>query len=179
MKLSELIDFVPKQEHKLSPLNVYRDIFTVEISNDGHSDYTRIRMKDHNSYQKPITLRQVAWYNGVQPDDKEDVALTIAATICAEEILTAYLTQQPIYDLRNNIKSVNAVKKKDRRYALRISMNDGMPIPIISMDNRNEIYYRRLSPKDRQDFLLYLAVHYLTSEDASKLIQGVKQTTKS
>lgn len=116
---------------------MFTDMFTVEIGNDGRSDYMRIGMKDGNSYHKPITLRQAAWYNDVKPNEKEDVALTIAATIFTEEILTAYLTHQPICDFRNNIKSVNAVKKKDGRYALRITMNDGMPIPIIPMDSQD------------------------------------------
>ena len=179
MKLSELIDFVPKQERKPSPLDVYRDMFKVEISNDGRKNYLRIRMKDGSTYQKPITLRQVAWYNGVKPDDKEDVALTIAATMFTEEILMAYLAQQPVHDFRNRIQSVNAVKRKDGRYALRITMNDGMPIPMIPMDSQDESDYRRLSPDDRQEYLLNLAVHYLTREDARAIIQRIRQTTKN
>lgn len=178
MKLSELIDFVSKQERKPSPLDVYRDMFTVEIGNDERKDYMRIRMKDGNTYQKPITLRQAAWYNHVKPDDKEDVALTIAATMFSEEILMAYLAQQPIHDFRNRIQSATAVKNRDGRYALRITMNDGIPIPISPMDSQDESDYRRLSPDDRQDYLLNLAVHYLTREDARAIIQRIRQTTK-
>ena len=138
-----------KQERKPSPLDVYRDIFTVDIGNDGRKDYMRIRMKDGSTYQKPISLRQSAWYNGVKPDDKEDVGLTIAATMFTEEILTAYLSQQPIHDFRNRIQSVTAVKNRDGRYALRITMNDGMLIPMIPMDSQDESDYRRLFPDDR------------------------------
>lgn len=178
MKLSELIDFSPKEERKPSPLDVYRDMFTVEIGNDGKNDHMRIRMKDGKSYQKPITLRQATWYNGVKSDDKEDVALTIAATMFTEEILTAYLTQQPLRDLKNNIKSASAIKNKDGRYTLRITMNDGVPIPLIPMDTQDESHYRRLSLNDRQDYLLNLAVHYLTREDARAIIQRIRQTTQ-
>ena len=178
MKVSELIDFSSKQECSLSPLDVYRDMFNVEIGNDGRKDYVRIRMKDGSTYQKPITLRQAAWYNGVKQDDKEDVALTIAATIFTEEILMAYLAQQPIHDFRNRIQSATAVKNRDGRYALRITMNDGMPIPIIPMDSQDESDYRRLSPDDRQDYLLTLAVHYMAREDARAIIQRIRQTTK-
>ncbi|MDE6383537.1 MAG: hypothetical protein K2K79_04195, partial [Paramuribaculum sp.] len=179
MKLSELIDFAPKQERKPSPLDVYRDMFTAEIGNDGHNNYMRIRMMAGSTYQKPISLRQAAWYNGVKPDDKEDVALTIAATMFSEEILMAYLVRQPIHDFRSRIQSVNAVKNRDGRYALRITMNDGMSIPIIPMDNQDESDYRRLSPDDRQAYLLNLAVHYLTKEDARAIIQRIRQTTKN
>ncbi len=178
MKLSELIDFVPKQERKPSPLDVYRDLFTVEIGNDGLKDYMCIRMKDGSPYQKPITLRQAAWYNSVKPDEKEDAAMTIAATMFTEEILMAYISQQLIQDFRNRIQSANAVKNRDGRYALRITMNDGMPIPMIPMDSQDESDYRRLSPDDRQDYLLNLAVHYLTREDARAIIQRIRQTTK-
>lgn len=178
MKLYDLIDFASKQEHKPSPLDVYRDILTAEIDNDGRNDYMHIRMKDGSTYQKPISLRQAAWYNSVKPDDKEDVALTIASTMFTEEILMAYLAQQPIHDFRNRIQSATAVKKKDGKYALRITMNDGMPIPIIPMDSKDESDYRRLSPDDRQDYLLNLAVHYLTKEDARTILQRIRQTTK-
>ena len=178
MKLSELIDFSPKQERKSSQLDVYGDMFNVEIGNEGLKDYMRIRMKDGSTYQKPITPRQAWWYNGVKPDDKEDVALTIAATMFTEETLKAYLSQQPIHDFRSRIQSVNAVKNRDGRYTLRITMSDGMPIPMIPMDNQDESDYRKLSPDDRQDYLLNLAVHYLTREDARAIIQRIRQTTK-
>ena len=153
-------------------------MFTVEIDNDGRKDFMRIRMKDGSTYQKPITLRQAAWYNGVKPDDKEDVALTIAATRFTEEILIAYLARQPIHDFKSRIQSVNAVKSRDGRYALRITMNDGMPIPMIPMDSQDESDYRRLSQDDRQDFLHNLVVHYLTREDARAIMQRIRQTTK-
>ena len=178
MKLSELIDFAPKQERKPSPLDVYRDMFNVEIGNDGRKDYVRIKMKTGSTYQKPISLRQAAWYNGVKPDDKEDIALTIAATMFSEEILMAYLSQQSIHDFKSRIQSATAVKNRDGRYALRITINDGIPIPMILMDSQDETDYRRLSPDDRQDYLLNLAVHYLTREDARAIIQRIRQTTK-
>ena len=57
-------------------------------------------------------------------------------------------------------------------------MNDGMPIPMIPMDSQDESDYRRLSPDDRQDYLLNLAVHYLTREDVRAIIQRIRQTTK-
>lgn len=178
MKLSALIDLVPKQERKPSPLDIYRGMFNVEIGNDGCKDYVCIRMKDGSTYQKPITLRQAAWYNGVKSVDMEDVALTIAATMFTEEILMAYLAKQPIHDFKRRIQSATAVKNRDGRYALRITMNDGMPIPMIPMDSQEESDYRRLSPDDRQDYLLNLAVHYLTREDARAIIQRIRQTTK-
>ena len=60
MKLSELIDFSAVQELRRSPFDVYPDMFTVELGNEGRKDYVRIRVKDGSTYQKPITLRQAS-----------------------------------------------------------------------------------------------------------------------
>ena len=46
------------------------------------------------------------------------------------------------------------------------------------MDSQDESDYRRLSPDDRQDYLLNLAVHYLKREDARAIIRRIRQTTK-
>nr|MBD5377551.1 hypothetical protein [Bacteroides sp.] len=46
------------------------------------------------------------------------------------------------------------------------------------MDSQDESDYRRLSPDYRHDYLLNLAVHYLTREDARAIIQRIRQTTK-
>lgn len=81
MKLSELIDFAPKQKRQSSPLEVYRNLFTTVIGREGLKDYVSIRMKDGSSYKTSISARQTAWYNGVTQEEKEDVALRIAATM--------------------------------------------------------------------------------------------------
>ena len=49
---------------------------------------------------------------------------------------------------------------------------------MIQMDSQDESDYRRLYPDDRHDYLLNLAVHYLTREDARTIIQRIHQTTK-
>ena len=43
-----------------------------------------INVKDGPTYRKPISPRQYAWYNGVKDDEREDVGLTIAATMFSE-----------------------------------------------------------------------------------------------
>ncbi len=177
MKLSELIDFAIKQERKPSPLDVYRSLFTTEIFNDGTKDYVRIHTNAGVTFQKPISARQSAWYHNAKTEDKEDVALMIASTMFAEEILMEYLTRQPIQNYQANIKSVSAVKQRDGIMALRIMMNDGMSV-MIPMDSQDENHYRRLSPNDTHDFPNNLAIHYLTREDARSIIQRIRQTTK-
>jgi len=177
MKLSDLIDFTIKPERKPSPLDVYRNLFTTEIFNDGTNDYARIHTNAGATFQKPISASQSAWYHNAKPEDKEDVAIMIASTMFAEEILMEYLTRQPIQNYQANIKSVSAVKQRVGIMALRIMMNDGMSM-MIPMDSQDESNYRRLSPNDTQDFLNNLAVHYLTRENARSIIQRIRQTTK-
>lgn len=110
-------------------------------------------------------------------DDKEVVAIMIASTMFAEEILMEYLTRQPIQNYQANIKSVSAVKQRDGIMAIRIMMNDGMSM-MIPMDSQDENHYRRVSPNDTQDFLNNLVIHYLTREDAGSVIHRIRQTTK-
>ena len=88
MKLSELIDFVIKPQRKPSPLDVYRDMLIVEVGKDSKGNYMLVNIKDGSTYRKPISPRQYAWYNGVKDDEREDVGLTIAATMFSEEYNT-------------------------------------------------------------------------------------------
>ncbi|MDE6649970.1 MAG: hypothetical protein K2K45_08580 [Muribaculaceae bacterium] len=67
MKLSELIDLVPTQERKPSPLDIYRDMISIAISTRKYSVTMDIRMRDGSTYQKAITQRQLAWYENVKP----------------------------------------------------------------------------------------------------------------
>ncbi len=161
-----------------SPLDVYRSLFTADIINDGTKDFVRIHTKEGDILQKPISASPSAWHHNTTSDDKEDVAIMIASTMFAEEILMEYLTRQPIQNYQANIKSVSVVKQRDGIMALRIMMNDGMSM-MIPMDSQDESCYRRLSPNDTQHFLNNLAVHYLTREDSRSIIQRIRQNTQT
>ena len=132
IKLSELIDFAIKPQRKPSPLDVYRDLFTVEVGKDGKGNYMLINVKDGSTYRKPISQRQYAWYNGVKDDEREDVGLTIAATMFSEEILTEYLMRHPIYNHQERIKGMAVVKHRNGNYCLRVVLTDGY-IPLIDL----------------------------------------------
>lgn len=111
MKLSDLIDFTPKLERKPSPLDVYRSLFTTEIFNDGTKDFVRIHTNTGATFRKSISARQSVWYHNTTSEDKKDMAIMIASSMFAEEILMEYLTRQPIQNYQANIKSVSAVKQ--------------------------------------------------------------------
>lgn len=179
MKLSELIDFAIKLHRKPSPLDVYRDLFTVEVGKDSKGNYMLINVKDGSTYRKSISPRQYAWYNGVKDDEREDVSLTIAATMFSEEILTEYLKRNPIHDYRDRIKSVSAVKLRNGNYGIRISLADGY-IPLIEMNSEDTRRFLALQSDDktRHDFLMHVSVHHLTHADAVAIKDRIRQQTQ-
>ena len=91
-----------------------------------------INVKDGPTYRKPISPRQYAWYNGVKDDEREDVGLTIAATMFSEEILTEYLMRYPIHNHQERIKGMTVVKHRNGNYCLRAALTDGY-IPLIEL----------------------------------------------
>ena len=178
MKLSELIDFAKQQERKPSPLDVYRDMFSIAIIPEGDKDTMRISMRYGSTYQKAITSRQLAWYENVKQEEKDNVAYTIAATMFAEEILVSYLKRHTAKELRDSIQAVYAPKHKNGGYCLRIKMNGGYTIPLMKIDEKNELEFRNISPEDRESFLLNLAIDYLTRSEAEEVIQHIRQTMR-
>lgn len=180
MKLSELIDFATKQEHKPSPLDIYRELFTVEVGNDGRGDYMRINTNDGSSYRKTISPRQYAWFMGVKDDEREEVGLTIAATMFSEEILTEYLKRYPVHDPLERIKDVSAVKLRNGNYGIRIALADGY-MPLVEMDSDESRRFLSLQSdaNARHDFLLALATHHLTHADAVAVKDRIRQQTQS
>lgn len=178
MKLSELIDFSQQQVRKPSPLDVYREMFSVTISANSDDCNIQISMRDDSTYQKAITQRQLAWYENVKPEEKDEVAYTIAATMFAEEILASYLKNHTANELRNSIKAVYTPKHKNGGYYLRIEMNGGYTIPPMKMEEKDEMAFRQLPEEDKSEFLLNLAVEYLTRSEAEEIIKHIRRTMR-
>ena len=178
MKLSELIDFTQQQVRKPSPRDVYRDIFSPIIFGREDNVLMEIQMKDGSTYQKAITPQQFDWFMNVKQEEKDEVAYTIAATMFAEEILVSYLKRHTAKELRDSIQAVYAPKHKNGGYCLRIEMNGGYTIPLMKIDEKDELEFRNISPKDRESFLLNLAIYYLTRSEAEEVIQHIRQTMR-
>lgn len=179
MKLSELIDFSPKQERKASPLDVYRNLFTAEIGRDGLNDYVRIHTKDGKTYRRSISAAQYAWHNGVSTEEKEDVALAIAATMFRKEILVMYLDKDPDFKPEENIRDVRAYRQRNGIFAFSITFNDGYTPLGIPMEQDDSDRYRRLDPDDRPGFLMQLAIDHLTNMNAQDIVGRIdKQATQ-
>ena len=178
MKLSELIDFAQQQVRKPSPLDVYRDIFSPIIFGREDNVLMEIQMKDGSTYQKALSPRQFEWFKNVKQEEKEEVAYAIAATMFAEEILVSYLKSQTANELRNSIQAVYTPKHKNGGYCLRIEMKDGYTIPLMKMDEKDEMEFRRLSDDDKKELLLNLAIDYLTRSEAEEIIQHIRRTMR-
>ena len=178
MKLSELIDFTQQQVRKPSPLDIYRDIFSPTIFRREGNVLMEIQMKDCSTYLKAITPRQFDWFMNVKQEEKDEVAYTIAATMFAEEILVSYLKRHTAKELRDSIQAVYTPKHKNGGYCLRIEMNNGINIPLIKMDEQDEMEFRNISPEERDSFLLNLAVDYLTRSEAEEIIQHIRRTMR-
>ena len=178
MKLSELIDFAQQQVRKPSPLDIYRDIFSPTIFGCEDNVLMEIQMKDGSTYQKAITPRQFEWFKNVSAEEKDEVAYTIAATMFSEEILMSYLKWHTAKELRDSIQAVYAPKHKNGGYCLRIEMKDGYSIPLMKMDEKDEIEFRNISPQERESFLLNLAVDYLTRSEAEEIIKHIRRTMR-
>ena len=178
MKLSELIDFAQQQVRKPSPLDVYSDMFSIAIRAREDSVTMEIRMIGGSTYLKAITQRQLAWYENVKPEEKEDVAYTIAATMFSEEILMSYLKRHTAKELCDSIQAVYAPKHKNGGYCLRIEMNGGYAIPLMKMDEKDEMEFRNISPEERESFLFNLAIDYLTRSEAEEIIKHIRRTMR-
>ena len=139
-----------------------------------------LRTKDGFIYNKPISPRQYVWYVGAKDDEREDVGLTIAATIFSEEILTEYLKRCPLQDPLDRIKGVTAVKLRSGNYGLRITLADAYT-PLIEMSREETVRFLSLQSDAgaRHDFLLALAVHHLTHADAVAVKERIKQHTQA
>lgn len=179
MKLSELIDFAARPERKSSPLDIYRKLFTVEVGSDGRNDYMRIHTKGGHTYGKSISPRQYTWYMGAKGDEREDVGLTIAATIFSEEILTEYLKRYPLHDPLDRIKDVTAVKLRNGNYGFRITLaDDYTPLMEMSREETDRFLSLQSDAGSKHDFLLALAVNHLTHTDAVAVKERIRQQTR-
>ncbi|MBD5311423.1 MAG: hypothetical protein HDS13_04600 [Bacteroides sp.] len=175
MKLSELIDFSPKQERKASPLDVYRDLFTAEIGREGLDDYVRIHTKDGSTYQRSISAAQYAWCVNSDPEERENRILTLASTMFRKEILVMYLNWDPDFRPEESIRDVRAYRQRNGIFAFSITFNDSYTPLGIPMEQEDSDRYRRLDPDDRLGFLMQLAIEHLTNMNAQDIVGRINQ----
>jgi len=176
MKLSELIDFVPKQERKASPLDIYRDLFSTEVRKSGMDGEMTIRLFDGTEHTRTMSPRQSAWYFNSPESEKEDVAIRIAATMFSTEIFESVLQKYPVSDISSRIESVNIIKMRDGGRAIRVVSADGFSAtyPMTTEELR---CHARLQDDAANRYLRQLATLHITHEDATQLTNRIKELT--
>ncbi|QCD42891.1 hypothetical protein E7747_11715 [Duncaniella dubosii] len=115
----------------------------------------------------------------MKDDEREDVGLTIAATMFSEEILTEYLMRYPIHNHQERIKGMAVVKHRNGNYCLRAALTDGY-MPLIELTSEEESKFRSLHSDEqaRQDFLMSIAMLHLTRRDAEAVKERIRQNTQ-
>ena len=179
MKLSELIDFEQKQERKVSPLDIYRDLFSMEIRKSGVDGIMSIRLFDGSEHTRTMSPRQSAWYFNSPESEREDVAIRIAATMFSTEIFESVLQKYPVSDIGARIGSVNIIKMREGGRAIRVVSAHGVSAtyPMTAEELR---CHAKLQGEAANGFLRQLAILRITREDATELTNRIKeQTAKS
>ncbi len=176
MKLSELIDFAKKQECKESPLDIYRDLFAMEVRKSGMDGIMSIRLFDGSEHTRKMSPRQSAWYFNSPESERENVAIQIAATMFSTEIFESVLLKYPVSDIGAKIGSVNIIKMRDSSRAIRVVSADGFSATY-QMTADELRCHARLQGEAANGFLRQLAILRITHEDATELTNRIKALT--
>ena len=176
MKLSELIDFAQKQERNASPLDIYRDLFAMEVRKSGVDGEMTIQLFDGSEHTRKMSPRQSAWYFNSPESEREDVASRIAATMFSTEIFEAVLQKYPVSNISSRIGSVNIIKIREGGKAIRVVSTDGFSATYpMSADELR--CHARLQGEDANGYIRQLAILRITHEDATELTNRIKELT--
>ncbi len=176
MKLSELIDFVQKQEHNASPLDIYRDLFAMEVRKSGVDGEMTIRLFDGSELTRTMSPRQSAWYFNSPESEREDVAIRIAATMFSTDIFEAVLQKYPVSNIGSRIRNVNIIKMRDGGKAIRVISTDGFSATY-PMNSEELRCHTRLQGEAANGYLRQLAILRITHENATELTNRIKELT--
>ena len=176
IKLSELIDFAQKLERKASPLDIYRDLFSVEVRKSGVDGEMTIQLFDGSKHTRMMSPRQSAWFFNSPESEREDVAIRIAATMFSTEIFESVLQKYPVSDISSRIGSVNIIKMREGGRAIRVVSADGFSAtyPMTADELR---CHTRLQGEAVNGYLRQLAILRITHEDATELTSRIKELT--
>ena len=176
LKLSELIDFAQEQERKVSPLDIYRDLFSMEVRKSDMDGTMSIRFFDGSEHTRTMSPRQSAWYFNSPESEREDVAIRVAAIMFSTEIFESVLQKYPVSDISSRIGSVNIIKMREGGRAIRVVSTDGFSATYHM--TANELRCKaRLQGESANRYLRQLAILRITHEDATELTNRIKELT--
>ena len=176
VELSELIDFEQKQERNASPLDIYRNLFSMEVRKSGMDGIMSIRLFDGSEHTRKMSPRQSAWYFNSPESEREDVVIRIAATMFSTGIFESVLLKYPVSDISARIGSVNIIKMREGGRAIRVASTDGFSTtyPMTADELR---FHARLQDNAANVYLCQLAILRITHEDATELTNRIKELT--
>ncbi len=119
------------------------------------------------------------WYSNAKPEEKEGVALKIAAGMFRQQFLVMYLNRDTASEPRTSIKTETAYRNRDGGFSSSISFHDGYKTLGIRMDQDESDRYSKTDPDDRQDFPMPLAVDHLTDKSAQDIVNRIDQQATS
>lgn len=120
-KPKEKQSYQPKEEHhyqRMTILDVYRDLFTVQVGTVNGRNTVRMTMDDI-TYDHEISDKQVAWYRSAKNDEyREDIAIHLAAFYFHKEIYEAYRKRLIEERIKNSEPAWRILYDKVRLYKL-------------------------------------------------------------
>ena len=174
-KPKEKQSYQPKEEHhyqRMTILDVYRDLFTVQVGTVNGRNTVRMTMDDR-TYDHEISDKQVAWYRSAKNDEyREDIAIHLAAFYFHKEIYEAYRKRLIEERIKNSepawripYDKVRLYKLMNGRWQLAIDVGH-MPIKFTLTEEEGRMCNRADDvPKEREALKCRLVKEYVLREE--------------
>ena len=174
----------PKEEHhyqRMTILDVYRDLFTVQVGTVNGRNTVRMTMDDR-TYDHEISDKQVAWYRSSKIEGyREDIAIHLAAFYFHKEIYEAYRKRLIEERIKNGepawqipYDKVRLYKLMNGRWQLAIDVGH-MPVKFTLTEEEVRMCNRADDvPKEREALKCRLVKEYVLREETEAIADHYK-----
>ena len=180
-KPKEKQSYQPKEEHhyqRMTILDVYRDLFTVQVGTVNGRNTVRMTMDDR-TYDHEISDKQVAWYRSAKNDEyREDIAIHLAAFYFHKEIYEAYRKRLIEERIKNSepawripYDKVRLYKLMNGRWQLAIDVGH-MPVKFTLTEEEGRMCNRADDvPKEREALKCRLVKEYVLRAETEAIAE--------
>ncbi len=180
-KPKEKQPYQPKEEHhyqRMTILDVYRDLFTVQVGTVNGRNTVRMTMDDR-TYDHEISDKQVAWYRSAKNDEyREDIAIHLAAFYFHKEIYEAYRKRLIEERIKNSepawripYDKVRLYKLMNGRWQLAIDVGH-MPVKFTLTEEEGRMCNRADDvPKEREALKCRLVKEYVLRAETEAIAE--------
>ena len=180
-KPKEKQSYQPKEEHhyqRMTILDVYRDLFTVQVGTVNGRNTVRMTMDDR-TYDHEISDKQVAWYRSAKNDEyREDIAIHLAAFYFHKEIYEAYRKRLIEERIKNSEPAWRILYDKVRLYKLmngrwQLAIDVGhMPVKFTLTEEEGRMCNRADDvPKEREALKCRLVKEYVLRAETEAIAE--------